>query len=343
MPSDNGSGTSVVRTTPRPLIANLDAQPFPDRSAIDLPAYLAAWRRHHGFAPVSLITARGCPYTCTWCSRSVFGTTHRRRSPQNVADEVEQITAAYQPGPPLVCRRRVRDPSRRGRSNTRASWNGAESACRSSASHAPSALTTRWLMRSSRWAAGASGLDRKAARSASSTRCSGASTSIASSSASARLQRRGIEVGHVHHARLRRRGRSRPARHRRAPQAHRTGRLSDDGVVSNQGHAVLRRGSRSHARPTGRGHERTDRDLVIEGRPTPRYYDFARRWMVGEVDRDRHWRAGRYAAGDESAASALVGRAGMALVGTAHPAGHAKSRATSRGMGSAVGQGRAGA
>ena len=75
----------------------MDEQPFPDRDAIDLPAYLAAWRERHGFAPVSLITARGCPYTCTWCSRSVFGTTHRRRSPANVADEVERITAAYQP------------------------------------------------------------------------------------------------------------------------------------------------------------------------------------------------------------------------------------------------------
>ena len=28
----------------------------------------------------SLITARGCPYTCTWCSHSVFGETHRRRA-----------------------------------------------------------------------------------------------------------------------------------------------------------------------------------------------------------------------------------------------------------------------
>ena len=51
----------------------------------------------HGFAPVSLITARGCPYTCTWCSRSVFGTTHRRRSPVNVADEVEPIVDRYRP------------------------------------------------------------------------------------------------------------------------------------------------------------------------------------------------------------------------------------------------------
>ncbi len=48
-------------------------------------------------ASVSLITARGCPFTCTWCSHSVFGYTHRRRSATNVADEVEHIVADYHP------------------------------------------------------------------------------------------------------------------------------------------------------------------------------------------------------------------------------------------------------
>jgi len=46
---------------------------------------------------VSLITARGCPYTCTWCSHAVYGYSHRRRSPENVADELEHIIEIYQP------------------------------------------------------------------------------------------------------------------------------------------------------------------------------------------------------------------------------------------------------
>ena len=87
----------VVRTPPAALIADLDALPLPDRAAIDVPRYLEAWRTRHGFGAVSLITARGCPYTCTWCSRSVFGQSHRRRSPANVADEVEDIVARYRP------------------------------------------------------------------------------------------------------------------------------------------------------------------------------------------------------------------------------------------------------
>lgn len=86
-----------VRTDPRPYIQDLDAQPFPDRAAIDVDEYVRVWREHHGRGSVSLITARGCPYTCTWCSHAVFGYTHRRRSPANVADEIELILERYQP------------------------------------------------------------------------------------------------------------------------------------------------------------------------------------------------------------------------------------------------------
>ncbi|HXV99053.1 MAG TPA: radical SAM protein [Anaerolineae bacterium] len=87
----------LVKTPPRPQIANLSAQPWPDREAIDLDRYLETWKTHHGQSSVSLITARGCPYTCTWCSHSVFGETHRRRSPQDVAEEVAWIAGRYQP------------------------------------------------------------------------------------------------------------------------------------------------------------------------------------------------------------------------------------------------------
>jgi radical SAM superfamily enzyme YgiQ (UPF0313 family) len=87
----------VIRTEPREYLSDLDAQPFPDRAAIDIPRYMRAWSDHHGQSAVSLITARGCPYKCNWCSHAVFGYTHRRRSPQNVADEVQQIAETYNP------------------------------------------------------------------------------------------------------------------------------------------------------------------------------------------------------------------------------------------------------
>ena len=95
--SFRGDDGGIVSTPARPKIGDLDAQPFPDRQAIDLEQYLSTWQTHHGVRSVSLITARGCPYTCSWCSHSVYGRSHRRRSPENVADEIELIRERYRP------------------------------------------------------------------------------------------------------------------------------------------------------------------------------------------------------------------------------------------------------
>lgn len=88
---------AIVHTPARPKVPDLDTLPFPDREAIDHTRYLDAWRRHHGLGSINLITARGCPYRCTWCSHAVYGYSHRRRSPANVADEVAWIIERYHP------------------------------------------------------------------------------------------------------------------------------------------------------------------------------------------------------------------------------------------------------
>lgn len=92
--SHNGE---VVNTGASTLIRDLDRQPWPDREQIDIERYVSVWRRRHGKGSVSLITARGCPYQCNWCSHSVYGRTHRRRSPIAVVDEIEWILERYNP------------------------------------------------------------------------------------------------------------------------------------------------------------------------------------------------------------------------------------------------------
>src|SRR5207248_7052089 len=87
----------TVRTPGARLLPNLDAQPWPDRERIDIQRYLDIWREHHGASSISVITARECPYKCNWCSHSVYGHTHRRRSPQSVAEEVEWLLDRYNP------------------------------------------------------------------------------------------------------------------------------------------------------------------------------------------------------------------------------------------------------
>ncbi len=92
-----GESGQIHQTTPREQIADLDAQPWPARDAIDVMRYVRTWRDAHGQGSLSFITARGCPYRCRWCSHQVFGMTHRRRKPHAVVDEVEWLLSTYQP------------------------------------------------------------------------------------------------------------------------------------------------------------------------------------------------------------------------------------------------------
>lgn len=87
----------VVTNPERAQIPDLDSLPWPDREQIDLQRYVSVWRDHHGLGSVNLITARGCPYRCRWCSHAVFGYTHRRRTPLGVVDEVEHIISRWNP------------------------------------------------------------------------------------------------------------------------------------------------------------------------------------------------------------------------------------------------------
>lgn len=92
-----GADGQVRRTAPRVQIPDIDIQPWPSRESVPIERYLETWRTHHGTGSVSVITARGCPYHCTWCSHAVYGKTHRRRKPVSVVDEVEWILNRYNP------------------------------------------------------------------------------------------------------------------------------------------------------------------------------------------------------------------------------------------------------
>ncbi len=92
-----GGDGAPHRTGAAELLTNLDAQPWPDRERVDIGQYLKIWRSHHGMGSISVITARGCPYRCDWCSHSVYGHTHRRRSPKAVVDEIEWAIQRYSP------------------------------------------------------------------------------------------------------------------------------------------------------------------------------------------------------------------------------------------------------
>lgn len=85
----------LIRSPAREKLRNLDELPFPDRSKVNLQLYFDAWKNKHGESAVSLSTMRGCPYTCKWCSRAVYGESYRRRSPARVVDEIAGLQQRY--------------------------------------------------------------------------------------------------------------------------------------------------------------------------------------------------------------------------------------------------------
>jgi anaerobic magnesium-protoporphyrin IX monomethyl ester cyclase len=87
----------IIFTSEREKLKEVDSLPFPNRYKINLKLYLDAWKERHGENAISISTMRGCPYTCKWCSRAVYGLSYRRRTPQNVSDELELIQKKYNP------------------------------------------------------------------------------------------------------------------------------------------------------------------------------------------------------------------------------------------------------
>ena len=88
-------GDSLVLNNERIKIKKVDELPLPDREGIDMNPYLNIWEKHHGTRTMSISTQRGCPYTCKWCSTAVYGQSYRRRSATLVVDEIEHLINTY--------------------------------------------------------------------------------------------------------------------------------------------------------------------------------------------------------------------------------------------------------
>jgi|Deesub1362B_J571_1020462.scaffolds.fasta_scaffold00095_24 magnesium-protoporphyrin IX monomethyl ester (oxidative) cyclase len=89
----------IIKTPPREFIQHLDILPFPARHLLPMHIYLNDPRAHMYAVRsprTSIITSRGCPFNCVFCSiHSVWGRKWRARSPKNVADEIEFLVEKY--------------------------------------------------------------------------------------------------------------------------------------------------------------------------------------------------------------------------------------------------------
>jgi anaerobic magnesium-protoporphyrin IX monomethyl ester cyclase len=89
-------GDRVVRSAPRPFLRSLDDLPLPAWDLIDLERYLATWKRTTGERRMAVLTSRGCPFDCAWCSKPTFGRTYRQQSVERVLAELRALKERYQ-------------------------------------------------------------------------------------------------------------------------------------------------------------------------------------------------------------------------------------------------------
>lgn len=85
----------LIRTAQRQTISDLDALGAPARELVPLEKYQMNMD-YIDIPGASLITARGCPIACTFCSASaMFGKSYRMRSTAAVVDEVEELIGKH--------------------------------------------------------------------------------------------------------------------------------------------------------------------------------------------------------------------------------------------------------
>ncbi len=92
---DASGGTS--HTPGRAFLRDLDALPLPAWDLVDVDRYRRIWCARHGYFSMNLVTTRGCPYSCNWCARPVYGQRYASRSPELVVAEIAWLTRTYAP------------------------------------------------------------------------------------------------------------------------------------------------------------------------------------------------------------------------------------------------------
>jgi radical SAM superfamily enzyme YgiQ (UPF0313 family) len=87
----------MVVTPARPVMKDLDVLPFPAWNLVSRKKYRSVWLEHHGYYSMNLVTTRGCPFHCNWCSKPIWGQKYNVRSPQNVVAEMKWLKENFNP------------------------------------------------------------------------------------------------------------------------------------------------------------------------------------------------------------------------------------------------------
>ena len=89
---DSGGGIRVNES--RELIEDIDSLPFPARDLVDMNRYRLHSYIDFGTKSATMVTSRGCPYKCAFCSSWLtMGAKYRFRSVDNIMAEIRELVA----------------------------------------------------------------------------------------------------------------------------------------------------------------------------------------------------------------------------------------------------------
>lgn len=93
-----GTDGKILSNTDRLLIENIDEIPFPAMHLLPIDKYrpnIYFNKGYKGRKYARIITSRGCPNRCVYCSSTHFWKKLRLRSPENVVSEIELLVKNY--------------------------------------------------------------------------------------------------------------------------------------------------------------------------------------------------------------------------------------------------------
>jgi anaerobic magnesium-protoporphyrin IX monomethyl ester cyclase len=80
-------------TGERPPIRDLDRVPRPARDLFPNASYIRHGREKYGYSVTTIMSTRGCPFRCEFCSNVIHGGAYRERSTSSVIAEIEEVLA----------------------------------------------------------------------------------------------------------------------------------------------------------------------------------------------------------------------------------------------------------
>ena len=89
-------GSNIIHNQRQELIADLDSIPFPARDLFDQKRFIDIGYEKHNDRGIWILSSRGCPYRCTYCSsHDVWTRKWRERSAENIVEEILYMVERY--------------------------------------------------------------------------------------------------------------------------------------------------------------------------------------------------------------------------------------------------------